>query len=89
MAGGGWAAPACRACWAAPAGLPGDVPLRLRARLFPWTGPTLLMRLRLGLLLCCRFASKQGRDQGKCEVAQRIHAVGHELATHSVLHSEE
>ncbi|KAL4447280.1 hypothetical protein ABPG77_007313 [Micractinium sp. CCAP 211/92] len=35
------------------------------------------------------FASKQGLGQGKCEVAQRIHAVGHELATHSVMHSKD
>lgn len=34
------------------------------------------------------FASKQGKDQGSCDVAQRIHAVGHELATHSVMHSK-
>lgn len=41
------------------------------------------------MLRRCRFASKQGKDQGSCDVAQRIHAVGHELATHSVMHSKK
>ncbi|PSC72569.1 hypothetical protein C2E20_4168 [Micractinium conductrix] len=35
------------------------------------------------------FVSKQGRDQGKCEVAQRILRLGHEFSTHSVSHSED
>lgn len=39
--------------------------------------------------IACRFVGKQGRDAGDCEAVQKAYSKGHELASHTLSHSDK